>query len=59
MDNYDVKYLRASTFMLFLVLAALTGCLAELGFEFKGLVIVLMFAMIAVYYVRAYTLGKK
>ena len=42
MDNYDVKYLRASTFMLFLVLAALTGCLAELGFEFKGLVIVLM-----------------
>lgn len=59
MDNYDVKYLRASTFMLFLVLAALTGCLTELGFEFKGLVIVLMVAMIAVYYVQAYTLGKK
>lgn len=59
MDKYDVKYLRASTFMMFLILAALTGCLAEPGLKFMSPVIVLMVAMIALYYLLAYTLGRK
>ena len=59
MDKYDVKYPRASTFMMFLILAALTGCLAEPGLKFMSPVIFLMVAMIALYYLLAYTLGRK